>query len=165
MTHFNEDLLFGFLIGLFAGYALRSWQRGFTERMVNRSSRKESQAKSTQKNIYGRICNEIMLLCVSDLPSQRKSRGVQCIPLGIQEDGTYLINLFWQNEFHSLGILSIRVHTVFVFIASMEAPCPQGKKRSYRTLSLSDESVRRVIWDVEQFIFETYQVSNLPGTR
>ena len=142
----------GFISGAFTMFV---WLRLSHDRKRKAKSivinRNERQQLDTQKNVYGRICNAL-----APLGKQYERHGVKVYPLGTQGDGTCLINIFWANEFHSMGILSITVGRDFLAVISLQAPCPQGRERNYRTDSLTESSVTKTIIDVQRFITETY---------
>ena len=132
-----------------------SWKRGFEAgKIFVQKSRREQQSLDSQKNVYGRIVNALTPMCIT-----KYMRGVQITPLGLKDDGVYYISVFWKNEFHSLGILSIEVRRDSILVESLTAPCPQGKKRRYTRASLNNESILLVILDLKNFISETYEVA------
>ena len=120
-----------------------SWNKGYKAGKLSvQGERRQRQTLDTQINVYGRLKNALEAFQKRD----DQQRGIQIVTLGntFQKD-IYTINIFWKNEYHSLGILGIQVYPNSIHIESMSAPCPQGTKRDYATTDLGGGSIEGVI--------------------
>jgi hypothetical protein len=137
------------------GIWLRRLQKRMGKAKVAMAMRKlvrtEHKAHDTKKNAYGRICNKLI-----EIGMEKTEYGIQVIPLGIQNNGDCIVNIFWRNEYHAMGILGITIGNDSLAVESIQNSCPRGKPRNYH-LALTEENVARAIDDIKTFMIETYR--------